>query len=57
MRYEKGNKYGFTSEDPFAKDPVCFKVKEGVREKLKGIKGWQDRMRAFVDELIQESME
>lgn len=57
MRFEKGNEYGFTSDESFAKDPLCLKVKEGVREKLRAIPGWKERLRAVIDEIIQESME
>ena len=36
----------------YDKDPVCFKVKPGVREKLKTVPDWQERLREFVDRLI-----
>ncbi|MEG4347409.1 hypothetical protein QUB70_29640 [Microcoleus sp. A003_D6] len=34
--------------------PVQFKVLPGVREKLKAVPNWQERLRGIVDELIQE---
>lgn len=36
----------------FDKNPVQFKVLPGVREKLKAVPDWQERLRAYVDELI-----
>ncbi|WP_343038357.1 hypothetical protein [Brasilonema bromeliae] len=53
MTFRKNNKLGFTSDRPFDKDPVCFKVLPGVKEKLKAVPDWQERLRGFVDELIK----
>ena len=39
----------------FDKNPVQFKVLPGVREKLKTVPDWQERLRKYVDELVQES--
>ncbi|MEG4353541.1 hypothetical protein QUA70_26030 [Microcoleus sp. LAD1_D5] len=38
----------------YDKVPVQFKVLPGVREKLKAVPNWQERLRGIVDELIQE---
>jgi hypothetical protein len=38
----------------YDKVPVQFKVLPGVREKLKTVPDWQNRLRAFVDELIKD---
>ncbi|BAZ16162.1 hypothetical protein NIES4071_80370 [Calothrix sp. NIES-4071] len=54
MTFEKKNKLGFTSNQPFDKDPVCFKVLPGVKERLKNIPNWQERLRQAVDKLIEE---
>lgn len=54
MPFQKKNKLGFTSNQPFDKDPVCFKVLPGVKEKLKNIPNWQERLRQAVDKLIEE---
>lgn len=54
MAFQKKNKLGFTSSQPFDKDPVCFKVLPGVKEKLKNIPNWQERLRQAVDKLIEE---
>ena len=53
MPFQKNNKLGFTSKQPFDKDPVCFKVLPGVRDKLKAVPQWQQRLRELVDELIK----
>ncbi|KAB8331736.1 hypothetical protein SD80_025075 [Scytonema tolypothrichoides VB-61278] len=36
----------------YDKVPVQFKVLPGVREKLKAVPDWQERLRDFVDRLI-----
>ncbi|BDA69671.1 hypothetical protein CAL7716_038370 [Calothrix sp. PCC 7716] len=55
MVFKKKHKLGFTSSQPFDKDPVCFKVLPGVKDKLKVIPNWQERLRAAVDKLIEEA--
>ncbi|GJD18098.1 hypothetical protein RIVM261_030540 [Rivularia sp. IAM M-261] len=55
MPFKKKNKLGFTSNQPFDKDPVCFKVLPGVKNELKTIPDWQDKLREAVDKLIQEN--
>ncbi|WP_414585500.1 hypothetical protein [Scytonema sp. PCC 10023] len=57
MPFQKKHKLGALpfNEEPFDKSPVCFKVREGVREKLKTVPGWQERLREFVDELIESA--
>jgi hypothetical protein len=32
--------------------PICFNVRVGVREKLKAVPDWKERLREFVDSLI-----
>jgi len=54
MPFQKDHKLGFVSNDPLDKNPICFKVKPGVRDKLKAIPDWQERLRVMVDELIEE---
>lgn len=38
--------------EAYDKSPVQFKVRKGVREKLKTIPNWQDILRKYVDNLI-----
>ncbi|MBW4624863.1 MAG: hypothetical protein KME49_04975 [Brasilonema octagenarum HA4186-MV1] len=54
MPFRKNHKLGFTSDKPFDKDPVCFKVAPGVKDKLKAVPDWQKRLRELVDELIKD---
>ncbi len=57
MPFQKKNKLGFTSKKPFDKDPVCFKVLPNVKDRLKAVPDWQERLREFVDKLIKENIE
>lgn len=41
--------------EAYDKSPVQVKVRIGVREKLKNVNNWQDKLRKFIDELIVES--
>ncbi|NJM70259.1 MAG: hypothetical protein HC862_08520 [Scytonema sp. RU_4_4] len=38
----------------FNRTPVCFNVRVGVREKLKAVPDWKERLREFVDQLISD---
>ncbi|MEA5595966.1 hypothetical protein [Rivularia sp. UHCC 0363] len=57
MPFQKNNDLGFTSKNPFDKDPVCFKVLPGVKNKLKRIPNWQKQLRKFVDKMIEENID
>jgi hypothetical protein len=37
------------------KTPVQVKVQPGVREKLKAVPNWQERLREFIDLMVAES--
>jgi len=52
MPFQKNHKLGFTSNEPLDKNPVCFKVKPGVKDKLKAVSNWQELLREYVDRLI-----
>jgi hypothetical protein len=56
MPFRKNNKYRLnpSNEVAFDKSPLCFRVREGVKEKLKTVPGWQERLRNFVDEMVEE---
>ncbi|GAX45114.1 hypothetical protein NIES4075_61350 [Tolypothrix sp. NIES-4075] len=55
MPFQKNNKLGALpfNDEPFDASPVCFKVKKGVKDKLKAVPNWQERLREFVDNLIE----
>jgi hypothetical protein len=38
----------------YDKTPVQVKVLPGVRERLKTVDDWQNKLRRFIDELIEE---
>jgi hypothetical protein len=38
----------------YDKTPVQLKVMPGVRERLMSISGWQAKVRAYIDSLIEE---
>jgi hypothetical protein len=38
----------------YDRTPVQLKVLPGVRERLKTIDGWQDKIRKLIDQLIEE---
>ncbi|GAA6616732.1 hypothetical protein [Scytonema sp. NUACC26] len=40
--------------EAYDKNPVQFKVRKGVREKLRAIPNWQDILRKYVDDLISD---
>ncbi|WP_341528195.1 hypothetical protein WKK05_02240 [Nostoc sp. UHCC 0302] len=52
MPFQKNHKLGFTSDTPLDKDPICFKVKPGVKDKLRSVPNWQELLREYVDQLI-----
>ena len=55
MPFQKNHKLGFVSNQPLDKDPICFKVKPGVKDKLKSVPNWQARLRELVTLLIEET--
>jgi hypothetical protein len=55
MVFKKNHKQGFTSENPLDKTPVCLKVNEGVRAKLLKVPHWQEKLRIFIDDLIEKN--
>lgn len=57
MPFQKNHKLGAKpiNDEPFDRNPVCFNVRKGVRAKLKAIPSWKERLREFVDQLIEES--
>lgn len=56
MAFQKKHKLGFISDKPLAKDPICLKLKPGMREQLMTIPGWQDKLRMLIEILIQDNI-
>ncbi len=56
MPFQKGNKLGAKKQlkRPLDKEVIAFKGYEGQKEKLKAVPDWQERLRNFVEQLIEE---
>jgi hypothetical protein len=56
MPFQKHHKLGFkpSGDVAYDKTPVQVKVLPGVRERLKTVDDWQNKLRRFIDELIEE---
>ncbi|KAB8332607.1 hypothetical protein SD80_018680 [Scytonema tolypothrichoides VB-61278] len=56
MPFQKNHRLGAKPlhDKPFDRTPVCFNVRVGVREKLKAVPDWKERLREFVDQLISD---
>ena len=54
MPTKKFNPDNYVAYDPA---PVCVQVLPGVRERLMSIDGWRDKVRAYIDSLIEEGGE
>ena len=54
MPFQKNHKLGAKpiADEPMDRTPICFNVRTGVREKLKTIPDWKERLREYVDRLI-----
>ena len=51
MPFKKNNKLGFIAKDdqPLDKLPLSIKLRSGVRDKIKTIPDWQDRLRDLIE--------
>jgi len=56
MPFQKHNTYGAIERLARSTDKavIAFKGYEGQKEKLKAIPDWQEKLRLFVDQLIDE---
>lgn len=57
MPFQKGHKKGAKKclKYPTDKTPLCFVTWEGDKERLMKIPGWQDKLRDYVRELVEEN--
>ena len=57
MPFERNNKLGFVAKDdiPLDKSPLSIKLRIGVRDRLKAIPDWQNKLRECIDKLIEEN--
>lgn len=58
MPFQKKHKLGAQSinTEAFDRTPVCFNVRNGVREQLKAIPEWKEKLRNYIDRLIEEEL-
>ena len=56
MPFQKNNKLGAKKlvEAILDDQPICFRGRLGQKAQLKTIENWQERLRDFVEELINE---
>lgn len=56
MPFQKNNKLGFkpTEEKPLDRDPLQLKLREGVRERIKAIPGWQNLARGLLERWVED---
>lgn len=58
MPFKEGNKFGKgrrdESEELLDPSPVCLKLSREMRAKLKGIPGWQNKLREELPKLIEK---
>jgi hypothetical protein len=57
MPFQKHNTYGAIKRlaRPTDKAVIAFRGYEGQKDQLKAIPDWQERLRLFVDQLIEEN--
>jgi hypothetical protein len=56
MPFQKNNQLGAKKilKEELDQQPICFKGRLGQKEKLKTVPKWQERLREFVDGLLEE---
>jgi len=55
MPFEKNNKLGFTAKGSISldKQPLSIRLKSGLKDKIKLIPEWQDRLRDVIENWIE----
>jgi len=56
MPFQKNHEYCWKSdpENILDKAPICFKGREGQKDRLKNLPDWQNQLRDYIDELINK---
>lgn len=59
MPFKKNHQQGAKpmGEESMDRTPVCFNVRKGVRDKLKAVPEWKERLREYVDQLVDGQIE
>lgn len=58
MTFEKNNKLGFVSEGgiPLDKLPLTIKLKVGIRDKVRSIPDWQNKLRDLIETWVGDEI-
>lgn len=56
MPFERNNKLGFAAKDgtPLDKSPLSIKLRLGVRDRVKSIPEWQDKLRDLIERWLDD---
>ncbi|MBC6431336.1 hypothetical protein FM036_11155 [Nostoc sp. HG1] len=56
MTFQEKNEYCWKPDSGVAldKSPICFKARTGQKEELKNVPDWQNKLRDYIDELINK---
>ncbi len=59
MTFKKNHKLGFLSENdiPLDRLPLSIKLKLGIRDKVRSIPDWQDRLRAMIEQWVESELD
>jgi hypothetical protein len=53
MPFQKGNKFGFTSDEPLAREPLTLKVKPGLMARIEKIPDWRNKLRHLIETWVE----
>ena len=55
MPFQKGHKLGFrpTEDQPLEDKPLCLKLRQGVRDRVREVPGWQTELRAVIEAWLE----
>ena len=59
MTFKKNHKLGFLPENdiPLDRLPLSIKLKLGIRDKVRSIPDWQDRLRAMIEQWVESELD
>ena len=55
MPFKKGHKDRFQAENPLEAVPLCIKLPVGLRDRIRTIPNWQNKVRDLLSQFAQES--
>jgi len=59
MTFKKKHKFGFVSEndEPLESSPLCIKLKKGVKNRVRSIPDWQDKLRSMIEQWVKDELD